>query len=66
MRACISRAEAALLAGLIAIGIAPALAQTAPKPPPAFLKVLTPPTPAESIEDAAVGKACRQARTGLV
>jgi hypothetical protein len=49
MRAYIPRA-AALLAGVIAAGIAPASAQTAPKPLPAFMKVFTPPTPAESIE----------------
>jgi len=50
VRTCISTAGTALLAVLITIGIAPVSAQTVPKPPPAFLKVLTPPTPAESIE----------------
>lgn len=39
-----------LLAGLVAIGMASASAQTAPKPLPAFLKVFAPPTPAESLE----------------
>ena len=50
MWTCISRAGAALLAGLIIVGFAPASAQAVAKPPPAFLKVLTPPTPAEAIE----------------
>jgi hypothetical protein len=50
MRTCISTAGTALLAVLITIGIPPVSAQTVPKPPPAFLKVLTLPTPAESIE----------------
>ena len=40
----------ALMAGAIAIGIASVSAQTPPKPPPAFMKVFLPPTPAESIE----------------
>jgi hypothetical protein len=50
MRACIARAVA-LLVSVIALCTAPASAQTtAPKPPPAFMKLFAPPTPAESIE----------------
>ena len=48
MWTCISRAGAALLAGLI--GTAPVSGQTTPKAPPAFMKLFMPPTPAESIE----------------
>jgi len=50
MRACI-RGAAALLAGMVTIGIAPVSAQgPAPSATPAFMKVLAPPTPAESLE----------------
>ena len=50
MRACI-RGVAALVAGLMTIGVAPASAQGAvPKATPAFMKVLAPPTPSESLE----------------
>lgn len=48
MRAYIARAAA--LVGVIAAGIVPVAAQTTPKPLPAFMKLFTPPTPAESIE----------------
>src|SRR5262249_54590185 len=41
---------ATLLAGVFAIGIALASAQTAPKPPPAFTKLFTAPPPAEAIQ----------------
>jgi hypothetical protein len=50
MRACI-RGAAALLAGVMTIGIASVSAQSpAPNPTPAFMRVLAPPTPAEAIE----------------
>ena len=39
-----------LLAGVVGAAATPVLAQTTPKPLPAFMKVFTPPTPAESIE----------------
>jgi hypothetical protein len=40
---------AALLAGIAAFGVMPVSAQTAPKPPPAFMKLFTAPPPAEAI-----------------
>jgi hypothetical protein len=50
MRACM-RGAAALLAGMVTIGIAPVSAQgPVPAATPAFMKVLAPPTPAESLE----------------
>jgi hypothetical protein len=49
MRACI-RGATALLAGIIAFGIAPVSAQTTPKPPPAFMMLFTAPPPSEAIQ----------------
>lgn len=51
-----ARLVGSLLAGLVALGIGSASAQTSAKTVPAFLKVFAPPTPAESLEAALSAK----------